>query len=157
MKVWAVLFVCLQVKAVKIYLVGGLNTEDFLLAWDSFVADHGQPQIASSDRGSNLTAAAREGGDTEVPDYDWDRIAGAGQGKTEWHFHPSGSQFRNGSVEIFVKKMKRTLVHKFSKRLMFLLELQTSFKIVASVLNSRPIYARWGPRGGNDPDFLSHL
>ena len=157
MKVWAVLFVCLQVKAVKIYLVGGLNTEDFLLAWDSFVADHGQPQIAYSDRGSNLTAAAREGGDTEVPDYDWDRIAGAGQGRTEWHFHPSGSQFRNGSVEIFVKKMKRTLVHKFSKRLMFILELQTSFKIVASVLNSRPIYARWGPRGGDDPDFLSPL
>ena len=157
MKVWAVLFVCLQVKAVKIYLVGGLHTEDFLLAWDSFVADHGQPQIAYSDRGSNLTAAAREGGDTEVPDYDWDRIAGAGQGRTEWHFHPSGSQFRNGSVEIFVKKMKRTLVHKFSTRMMFLLELQASFKIVASVLNSRPIYARWGPRGGNDPDYLSPL
>ena len=46
MKVWAVLIVCLQVKAVKIYLVGGLHTEDFLLAWDSFVADHGQPLVA---------------------------------------------------------------------------------------------------------------
>ena len=157
MKVWAVLFVCLQVKAVKIYLVGGLHTEDFLLAWDSFVADHGQPAVAYSDRGTNLTAAVREGGDTEVPDYDWDRIAQRGIGKTEWQFHPSGSQFRNGLVESFVKKFKRSLVHKYSSRLMFLLELQTSFKIVASVLNSRPIYARWGPRGGDDPDFLSPL
>ena len=61
MKVWAVLFVCLQVKAVKIYLVGGLHTEDFLLARDSFVADHGQPAVAYSDRGTNLTGAAREG------------------------------------------------------------------------------------------------
>ena len=46
MKVWAVIFVCLQVKAVKIYLAGGLNTEDFLLVWDSFVADFGQPMVA---------------------------------------------------------------------------------------------------------------
>ena len=37
------------------------------------------------------------------------------------------------------------------------MELETSFKIVASVLNSRPIYARWGARGGDDPDYLSPL
>ena len=156
MKVWAVLFVCLQVKAVKIYLVGGLHTEDFLLAWDSFVADYGQPLTAYSDRGSNLVSAAREGGD-KVPDYDWDRIAGCSQGKTDWQFHPAGSQFRNGAVEVFVKKFKRSLKHSFGSRLMFLLELETSFKVVSSILNSRPVYARWGPRGGNDPDFLSPL
>ena len=33
----------------------------------------------------------------------------------------------------------------------------TGFKIVASILNSRPIYARWGNRGLCDPDFLSAL
>ena len=156
MKVWAVLLVCLQVKAVKIYLVGGLHTEDFLLSWDSFVADYGQPLVAYSDRGSNLVSAAREGGDT-VPCYDWDRIAGSARGKTEWKFHPPGSQFRNGAVEVFVKKLKRSLSHKFASRMMFLLELETAFKVVASILNSRPIYARWGPRGGNDPDYLSAL
>ena len=31
-KMWAVLLVCLQTKAVKIYMAGGLSTEDFLLA-----------------------------------------------------------------------------------------------------------------------------
>ena len=162
MKVWAVLIVCLQVKAVKIYLVGGLHTEDFLLAWDSFVADHGQPLVAYGDRGTNLTSAAKEDGNTaDVPSYDWDKIAGqvigSSQGKTDWQFHPAGSQFRNGAVEVFVKKFKRTLKHRFAGKLMFLLELETSFKIVASILNSRPIYARWGPRGGSDPDFLSAL
>ena len=40
---------------------------------------------------------------------------------------------------------------------MFLLELNTSFKIVSSILNSRPLYARWGPRGGSDVDYLSAL
>ena len=156
-KVWAVLYVCLQVKAVKIYMAGGLHTQDFLLTWDSFVADHGQPAIAYSDRGSNLIAAAKQGGDTEVPDYDWDSIASRGGAKTEWKFHPAGSQFRNGLVESFVKKFKRSLVHKYSLRKMFMLELETSFRIIASILNNRPIYARWGPRGGDDPDYLSPL
>ena len=40
---------------------------------------------------------------------------------------------------------------------MYLLELQAAFKVVAGILNSRPVYARWGSRGGNDTDFLSAL
>ena len=159
MKVWAVIFVCLQVKAVKIYLAGGLNTEDFLLVWDSFVADYGQPMVAYSDRGTNLVSAAKEGGDKggDLPKYDWGRIEDYNKGKTVWEFHPAGSQFRNGAVESFVKKFKRSLKHKFAERLMFVLELQTSFKVVASILNSRPIYARWGNRGSDDPDYLCPL
>ena len=121
--------------------------------------------MAYSDRGTNLTSAAKEGGvqgggaggDDDDPAYDWDSIEGSTRGKTSWSFHPPGSQFRNGAVEIMVKKFKRTLEHKFSMRLMFMLELQTSFKIVASILNSRPIYARWGNRGLGDPDYLSAL
>ena len=158
-KVWAVIFVCLQVKAVKIYLAGGLNTEDYLLVWDSFVADYGQPMVAYSDRGTNLVSAAKEGGDKggDLPKYDWDRIEDYNKGKTVWEFHPAGSQFRNGAVESFVKKFKRSLKHKFAEKLMFMLELQASFKVVASILNSRPIYARWGNRGSDDPDYLSPL
>ena len=38
-----------------------------------------------------------------------------------------------------------------------MLELQACFKVVATILNSRPIYARWGSRGGDDPDYLSPL
>ena len=41
-------------------------------------------------------------------------------------------------MESVVKKFKRTLVHKFGSKLMFMLELQTCFKVVASILNSRP-------------------
>lgn len=56
-----------------------------------------------------------------------------------------------------MKKLKRSLSDKFASRMMFLLELETAFKVVASILNSRPIYARWVPRKGNDPDYLSAL
>ena len=92
-----------------------------------------------------------------MPSYDWEKIAGSSQGRTDWQFHPAGSQFRNGAVEVFVKKFKRTLKHRFAGRLLFLLELEAGFKIVASILNSRPIFARWGSRGGSDTDYLSAL
>ena len=37
-------------------------------------------------------------------------------------------------------------------------ELQTAFKKIASVLNSRPVSARYGPRhGDSDPDYLEHI
>ena len=155
LKVWAVLIVCLQTKAVKIYLVTGLSTEDFLLAWDSFVGDYGQPLKAFSDRGTNLVSASKE--EEELPNYNWDNIEAYTHGSTSWHFHPAQSQFRNGAVESFVKKFKRTLVHKFGDRQMYMMELQCAFKVVASILNSRPIYARWGGRGLDDPDFLMPL
>ena len=74
-------------------------------------------------------SAAREGGDKDVPSFNWEEIAGSSQGRTDWQFHPTGSQFRNGAVEVMVKKFKRTLKHKFSGRLMFLLELEAGFKI----------------------------
>ena len=77
--------------------------------------------------------------------------------KTVWHFTPAQAQFRNGAVEIFVKKFKRTLEHKFNNRKMRLLEMETALKMVASVVKSRPISARYGPKGGCDPDFLTPL
>ena len=36
-------------------------------------------------------------------------------------------------------------------------ELTTAFKRVANVLNSRPIYAVMGPKGGADPNYLTPI
>ena len=155
-KIWVVLFVCLSTKALKLYVAGGYSTEDFLLAWDTFVADHGDPSTCHSDRGSQLLAAAKWNPDMELPGYDWDLVA-TGTPKTEWFFTPAQAQFRNGGVEIFVRKFKRTLLHKFNDRKMRLLEMEAALKIVASVTNSRPVSARYGPKGGDDPDFLTPI
>lgn len=155
MKVWSVLFVCLNTKALKMYLAGGYGTNDFLLAWDAFTADHGEPLTCHSDRGTQLVSAAKYNPDLEAPNYDFDVVAK--KTKTVWHFTPAQAQFRNGAVEVFVKKFRRTLDHKFRNRKMKLLELNTAFKVIASVVNSRPISARYGPKGGNDPDFLTPI
>ena len=35
--------------------------------------------------------------------------------------------------------------------------MEAALKIVASVANSRPVSARYGPKGGDDPDYLTPI
>ena len=150
-KVWAVLAVCLNTRAVKIYIAPGYSTKDFLLAWECLEAECGIPRRVHSDRGSQLISAA---GEIENIEFDWDTISGHSKGQTKWSFCPAGAQWRNGSVEAFVKKFKKTLVLYRDSGLNFA-ELQTTFKKIACTLNSRPISARYGSRQTeNDPDYL---
>ena len=100
-KVWGVLIICLNTKAVKLYLAAGYSTAEFLMAYEQFTSDHGRPAMVHSDRGSNLHSAAKE---VEEPELDWDMIERASDHKTKWVFCPSGCQFRNGEAESFVKK-----------------------------------------------------
>ena len=69
----------------------------------------------------------------------------------------SGSQWRNGACEIFVKKVKKTLTHLYGNKLFNFQELNTALKRVANAINSRPIYAKGGPTGGADPEYLTTL
>ena len=152
MKVWAVLVMCLNTRALKIYMAPGYSTGDFMVAWEEFEADCGVPRKVHSDRGSQLISAA---GNIDVPEYDWELISSSSKGQTSWTFCPSGSQWRNGAVESFVKRFKMSLVLYQHSGLSYA-ELQTAFKKIASVLNSRPVSARYGPRhADSDPDYLS--
>ena len=67
-KTWVLLILCLQTKAVKLYLACGYSTEEFLLAYEQFVSDHGTPISVHSDRGSQIVSAAGEidGSDSSV-------------------------------------------------------------------------------------------
>ena len=151
LKVWAVLFLCLNTRAIKIYMAPGYATTDFLLAWKEFTADCGVPRRVHSDRGTQLISAA---GEVDGPGYDWDEISGKTGGRTVWKFTPSGAQFRNGSVEAFVKQFKWSL-SMYRESGMNYAELQSAFKKIASVLNSRPVSARYGPKHNeSDPDYL---
>ena len=151
-KAWIVVIVCLNTKAVKLYMACGYATKDFLLAWEQHTSDCGNPLTVHSDRGSQLVAASKEVEDR--PDLDWDEIANMNEGKISWNFCPSGAQFRNGATEIYVKKVKRSLLHTYGGKGLNQQEFNTALKRVASILNSRPIYALLGPKGGADPDYL---
>ena len=79
------------------------------------------------------------------------------KGKTCWSFAPAGGQHRNGAPEAFVKKFKRSLSILSGDRKLSMLEMEVQMKMVAAVLNSWPIYAKIGPRGGLDPDYLTPI
>ena len=152
-KVWAVLIMCLNTRALKVYLSPGYGTDNFLLAWTEFIAECGVPRHVHSDRGTQLVSAA---GELENLDYDWESIAGQNSGVV-WKFCPAGSQWRNGAIESFVKRFKLSLSLYQDSGLNYA-ELQSTFKKVTSVLNGRPISARFGPRHAEcDPDYLEFI
>ena len=153
-KVWGVLILCLNTKAVKLYVAAGYSTAEFMMAFEQFTSDHGKPAMVHSDRGSNLVSAAKE---VETPDLDWDMIERASDMKTKWVFCPSGCQFRNGGAESFVKKVKKTLTHTYGDKLLSFHEMETALKRAACILNSRPISAVCCRKGGADPDYLQAL
>lgn len=153
-KCWGLVILCLNTKALRLYAICGYSTLEFLLSYEQFTSDHGFPAYVHSDRGSQLVSAAKE---VESPDYDWDRIVTATGSQTTWEFCPSGAQFRNGATEAFVKKVKRSLEHTYGNKNLNLQEFNTALKRVASILNARPIYAKMGPRGGVDPDFIQPI
>ena len=106
------------------------------------------------DRGSQLVSGAKE---VDKLEYDWDVIVRAAGSKTRWEFCQSGAQFCNCATEAFVKKVKQSITHTYGNKNMNLQELITALKRVASILNSRPIYAKYGPTGGADPDSLTPI
>ena len=106
MKVWVVIFVCLNTKAVSMELSPGYSTNDFLLAFSSHVSVRGIPLYVHSDKGSQLVAAHKDLADDPLQ-YDWDAIAhSTAHEGTTWKFCPAGAQWRNGAAEAFVKKFK---------------------------------------------------
>ena len=101
MKVWVVIFLCLNVKAVSMELAPGYSTSDFLLAFSSHVSQRGEPSFVHSDRGSQLVSAQKNLGD-DLPRYDWEYISSSSSRHgTTWKFTPPGAQWRNGATEAF--------------------------------------------------------
>ena len=150
---WNVIFVCLNTKAVTMYLAPGYATEDFLIAYNSHISDHGLPTKVHSDKGSQLVAAGKE-----VADFDWVVIAkkSSMQGMT-WYFAPAGAQWRNGAVEIFVKKFKKSFEILYGKTRMNFAEMACALKRISNVLNDRPLSVQKSTLGYPDADFLSPI
>ena len=156
MKVWVVIFLCLNSKAVAMELAPGYSTEDFLVAYSAHVSQRGVPTFVHSDRGSQLVAAQKDLAD-ELK-YDWDAIsASTAKEGTTWNFAPAGGQWRNGSAEAFVKKFKRSFTHLYQNTRLNYAELNSAVKRIANVLNDRPVSAQRTQSFAPDEDFLVPL
>ena len=157
MKVWVVLFLCLNTKAVTMELAPGYSTEDFLLAYETYVNQRGSPVIVHSDRGSQLVAAKKELCDDPLR-YDWDVIAASTSRQgTAWKFAPAGAQWRNGATEAFVKKFKHSFYHLYRETRLNYAELLCAVKRISNVLNHRPVSVQRTKTDEQEDDFLSPL
>ena len=157
MKVWVVIFLCLNTKAVSIELAPGYSTEDFFLAYECHVSVHGTPSMVHSDRGSQLVAANRELGEKQLL-YDWEKIAAStGHYGTNWKFAPAGGQWRNGAVEAFVKKFKHSFSHLYKDTSLNYAELLCAVRRIANIQNDRPVSAQRTRPDEQDSDFLCPL
>ena len=157
MKVWIVILLCLNTKAVSMELAPGYSTKDFLLAYHTHVSQRGVPSIVHSDRGSQLVAAKKELCSDPLR-YDWDAIAHASaQEGTTWNFTPAGGQWRNGATESFVKKFKHSFFHLYKETRMNYAELLCAVKRISNILNHRPISVQRTKTDAHDEDFLSPL
>ena len=104
-KVYGLVIVCQNVRAVKLYAVPGYDTYSFLLAYTRFVADHNAPALVVSDRGSQLVKAGGIIGNKigDLNSWDWDAIsAKAARSGTLWKFVEAGSQWRKFFKEFII-------------------------------------------------------
>ena len=104
-KVWGSLYSCLATKAVAVWAVTGYDAKSFLEAHSRHTAIYGAPQLALSDHGSQLVAAAKE-----IKNWEGVRSAFARNG-TNWKFTETGCSWRNGLAERAIKLIKTTLMH----------------------------------------------
>ena len=135
-KVWGTLFVCLATKAVSIWAALSYSTKDFLLCFTKHVNIYGYPKIVISDHGSQLVAAAEH--------INWGEVQHSTANKgTVWEFTPKGCPWRNGMAERSIGIAKNLLLQVINKhQTLNVVEVETAFIQVASLMNQRPITAR---------------
>ena len=112
MKVYGLVIVCQNTRAVKLLPVPGYDTQSFMLAYVRFTSNFGTPALICSDRGSQLVKAG-DSVNARQPDttgWEWNRIIdSAAKSGTRWVFVESGCQWRNGLVERQVALLKKTM------------------------------------------------
>ena len=136
-KGWGVIFVCMATSAVHLELVESYSTESFLQALRRFICIRGTPSLIQSDRGTQLTAAAKE-----VCNWDFSEIREwCATKKLVWNFIPTGAQHQNSQAERFVGVVKKVLNDVFSigNQVCSYGELNTLLHEAAQIVNSRPL------------------
>ena len=151
-KHYAVIFTCLNTRAVHLELAADCTTMEFMQVLRRFYALRGVPALMISDNGSPLVGAEQElremveGLDTEkLQEFSAER-------GMKWQFTTPAAPHQNGCAESLVKSCKIGLKKAIGEQVLTPLELQTCLVEVANLVNQRPI-----GRIPSDPDDGSYL
>ena len=71
---------------------------------------------------------------------DWETVSKrCSANGTDWIFSPARGQWRNGAVETFVKKFKKSYEILYSNTRLTFAEMACAMKRIAYILNERPL------------------
>ena len=59
LKVWALVIICQNTRAIKVYATAGYSTDEFFTAYTRFTSNHGNPLLVVTDSGSQLVKAKK--------------------------------------------------------------------------------------------------
>ena len=144
LKVWGLVLVFQNSRAVKLYATAGYSTDDFFTAYVRFTSNHGNPLLVVSDSGSQLVKAGKVVDPSDPRSLDWIKIKEkVSKNGTDWKVIEPGCQWRNGLAEAAVKILKGTLdLTLASQKTLNYAELDTLFSMISNTVNQRPIAAR---------------
>ena len=142
-KHYAVIFTCLNTRAIHLELAVDYSTMSFMQVLRRFFSIRGCPKFMLSDNGTKLVGAARE---LREMLQGWDIE------KLRDFCAENGMVWQNGCTESLVKSCKYALNKAIGEQILSSFELYTCLMEIANLVNQRPI-----GRIPNDPDDGSYL
>ena len=150
-KVWPIVFGCMNTGALHVEVAGNYGADAFLQAYTCFTSVRGAPSKVYTDKGSQLTRASTNVTES-AENWDWSKVEDStSKDSTTWRFTPPASQWRNGLAESRVRCMKEGLdlmMPAGAENLSFT-EFQTVIKKICNSINDRPLAVK---RSGDKND-----
>jgi transposase InsO family protein len=137
-KKWLAIFSCAMTRAIHVEVLDDVSTDNFLMAFDRFVARRGMPAVVRTDNGTNFVGAAAFLKDLWAS---WDHALAVERGyaSIKWIFSAPLAPHTNGAVERAVGLLKKGLVAVMPDSGISPQALHTVALKVEGILNSRPI------------------
>lgn len=140
-KRWAVLFTCLNIRAVHIEVIESLDTSAFINALRRFLAIHGPAKRIRSDRGTNFIGACK---DLQIPSNIDEKAVKQflSDHSCLWTFNPPHASHMGGAWERMIGIARRILdsmlLQATSSKLTHEV-LYTFMAEVSAIINNRPL------------------
>ncbi|XP_041418746.1 uncharacterized protein LOC121393682 [Xenopus laevis] len=139
-KRWAVLFTCLNIRAIHIEVIESMDTSSFINSFRRFFAIRGQVKTIRSDRGTNFVGACRELGISSNLNYE-EIESFLSKQEVCWIFNPPHASHMGGVWERMIGVARRILdsmllqlPSKLSHEVLITLMAE-----VTAIVNSRPL------------------
>jgi hypothetical protein len=138
-KMYGVIFTCMNTRAVHLELAESLDTSSFIMALRRFIARRGQVRYIISDNGSNFVSSEKE---LKKCINEWNKNQINDmllQKNINWEFNPPYGSHVGGLWERCIRSVRKILTSLTSEQTLKEESLRTLLCEVEAILNSRPL------------------